>query len=479
MLGMQWILVSLCLAQNDSINLLKYNNLRERLLTRFVKVGSGHGESLPADRWIIGAADEANPQSQIFKKLDFGADVTINHGWYLGVLATECYLAKRDSTVADSTARELYLALEAINRLDDYAELIWAYAPNSICDDTEFFNYPVPWDSATQTWIPKTGSTWDTLFRNGFIMRMDGHHSLLSYFTDADVINAVMSRPWNPATRQWDPYALNPDKVTYTTAGYRRSNEQSQDQIIHLLMGLTLTVEFAQSITWNQENLSEKAREIALRLLNYYTPGWTFTNPVTQRICNGGQNSFFYAPSLALLKKSLERGEKNQKNGQTYLWYNTSQPCNKVEKLYQVAKHMYACISAISNSTPHKSMCRYVTKQRGFDWGFYYLLRKALYPHTASTACDYTEEAVKEDLNACPFRGPHWDVYLYAEDGSYMHSGEFIRNTGDPNDARYKPREWFLPNRYVKTCENNEERGEFNGLDYMLLFNLSRIVYTY
>jgi hypothetical protein len=245
-------------------------------------------------------------------------------------------------------------------------------------------------------------------------------------------------------------------------------------------MGLMLTVEFVDgSITYMGESLKEKARLMALRIIDYYD--FLFIeNPVTGTLCNSGNNSAAFAFSIVHIREYFNNEGKNNMNDQIYLWGSVPEPCGN-DNNYQVNRSLYAVITALANSTPYVDMCRYVDNRDGFDWGFYYLLRKALYPVGSNydeSGCNYTANEVRWDLELCPCRGPYWDQYKYTPDGTYKTNGEFQYNFGSQNTYPYKPDEWHFPNRYLKTCDDTmNTKGEFNGIDYMLLFNLGKIVY--
>lgn len=497
---------------SSEINQEKYWYLRLRLKEQFVKIGLGAGASVPAAQITVGGYDNGSGNDVVYKKLDWGADATTHLGWYWGVLATEIHLLNNNGQNADETIQELYYALLAFDRLDDYAELVWDYCPsNSDCDDPNtshtsntHFDHPVVWNTGGGYWEPKMGSPYNSSnSRNGFFLRMDGHWSLINSFPEIDRVNAVLSRPYYdkdyfPSSlthtyggveySAWDNYDLGPiGGNRYSNAGYRWSNEPSQDQIFHLLMGAMLISEFANVSCYDPNlglyvNLRSKAKEIGLRMLNYYNAWWILRNPITGKICNGGQNSAAFIPSLNVLKNYFtERDYKNHANIQGYLWGTINpETCDDDFGGYMVSRELYAVITAISNTTPHVDMCRYVDNRDGFDWGFYYLLRKALYPHNPKPGCDYTADEVRWDLELCPCRGPYSDEVQYTSDGSYLDANGDVNNydaTEQVTTGVGRPDEWFYSNRYLKACPQNKERGEFNGLDYMLLFNLAKIVY--
>lgn len=73
------------LSQSESENLKKYWNYRDRLKKYFLKIGSGPGESLPAENRCEGCIQNGNVFTS---KLRWG-DATIHLGYYIAVLASE------------------------------------------------------------------------------------------------------------------------------------------------------------------------------------------------------------------------------------------------------------------------------------------------------------------------------------------------------------------------------------------------------
>lgn len=121
-------------------NLQKYWKYRERL-KNFVVVGDCQGCSIPSAQ--RGYAGDKNPtltqpwegDSDVVSggpedggELEYG-DATILWGHYLAFLATEYALMEKNgiTTHLYETKREIYYALEALNRLDYNAEYWWRY----------------------------------------------------------------------------------------------------------------------------------------------------------------------------------------------------------------------------------------------------------------------------------------------------------------------------------------------------------------
>ncbi|MBN2494098.1 MAG: hypothetical protein JXR96_05870 [Deltaproteobacteria bacterium] len=169
-------------------NLGKYWHYRNRLRTQFMAVGEGQGYSLPA-AWVSGPLREGKLGAITW------SDTTSYMGWYLAALATEHYLLShpekfpgyagaQDRREAKRTVEnELYYALKAVARLDRRAESVFS-------------------ESAPDT--------------PGFFIRDDVNE------------------------RFFRVSGLN-ERYRHFQSGYQAGgDEMSQDQVIHLLLGLAL-----------------------------------------------------------------------------------------------------------------------------------------------------------------------------------------------------------------------------------------------
>ena len=151
-----FIKISLGQSTDSEKNLQKYWKYRERL-KNFVVVGDCQGCSIPSTiRGIAGDIDftaekpwEGDSDSEPGGpedggELDYG-DATILWGHYLAFLATEYELMNRNGITAHlyETKREIYYALEALNRLDIKAEYWWRYYYKEDCSSLpSFFRSP-------------------------------------------------------------------------------------------------------------------------------------------------------------------------------------------------------------------------------------------------------------------------------------------------------------------------------------------------
>ena len=114
--------------QNALSNMQKYVYYKQRFLNNFIAVGNGMGESLPLDIRRMSVKPRLNG-TDIH---EFGiGDATLRLGWYMAVLATEYKLLNDQGLDTYQTRKELYYALEAINRLDLNAESYFNLAGTS------------------------------------------------------------------------------------------------------------------------------------------------------------------------------------------------------------------------------------------------------------------------------------------------------------------------------------------------------------
>lgn len=115
--------------QSEAENLKKYWEYRDRLRKNFVLIGKGEGngmcasniDNVPANH---GAELTGNPWPNTNVQYGYRrwGDGLAQHGEYLIVLATEYRLLKNEGLDVTATLNELYYAINAINRIDFFAE---------------------------------------------------------------------------------------------------------------------------------------------------------------------------------------------------------------------------------------------------------------------------------------------------------------------------------------------------------------------
>jgi hypothetical protein len=201
------------IAQSTSENLQKYWYYRERLRQNFVVVSANNepGSNIPADYISL-------------SKNEIGWDdgnMSLSH--YIAVLATEYRLLKDyGQTNYQTTINELYYALKALDRLDLSAE----------------------------TYFGGTGSS------NGFFVRWD-------------VNQAFWSKYQKGGTAEFFPVSGIKEGTLVDNESDRDNIEPSQDNIYHMLEGLSLVATLVDNETVNGTTVNFKtwAKNITSRIV--------------------------------------------------------------------------------------------------------------------------------------------------------------------------------------------------------------------
>jgi hypothetical protein len=234
-------------AQNDLLNLKKYWYYHYRVLNDFMAKGDCQGCSeVMGERAYKGSTD-TDPTPSVRA---LWGDNIINLGHYIAVLATEYKLLKDRQQLTDTTLQELYYAIKAFNRLDKLAEV-------NIVD-------------ATHT-IPQSGDL------NGFFIRDDVPQTFLS--GHPKLLNGVTSS--RPLTGGLDSDFTNTDPT---------AKEMSQDQIWYLFTGFSLVSKYVDAdVTYKGKELNDvnynpyiqqEVRDITDRIINRLkTHSWEVRNP--------------------------------------------------------------------------------------------------------------------------------------------------------------------------------------------------------
>lgn len=220
-----------------------YTRLRDRLTTEYLVVGEGQGRSVPASRRV---------EDTHFMKW---ADATVQLGWYVGALAIEQALLAEGAlpgfdpgrTAAESAA-ELAWALDAIDRLDAYPEGAF---PD--CDGG-------------------AGAP------DGFLVRDDVPRDFHDHFEGI--------------------YGLNSDWIDSVWL-----KEMSQDQAVHLLLGLALVQRYTDpDLVADGVHLREQAAAAAARIGAHLggDGDWVIRNPTCDdKAVERGAEAAFYSTGFA------------------------------------------------------------------------------------------------------------------------------------------------------------------------------------
>jgi hypothetical protein len=443
-------------AQTPDQNQSKYWYYRYRLLNNFLKVGDCRGCSTPAST----RGEDSHNQL-------YWGDGTIDLGWYIGVLATEYKLLIDNSQDGSETIKELYYALEAFNRLDYNAEI---YLSNGF----------------------QNGSL------NGFFVRDDVPAGFIGAsnlpFSNYPHFNSGL------VPSQCEPTPSNCE-VSIASSDYTRhlgkGNPESLDQICHLMMGLSLVNSCVGSgVTYNEGSgtkqfmdnetgILNEAHNIVTRMIDWMLLNeWEIKNPVTGvNLTNnegGDAQAFAYAFGEAACRATNKSNGNHAIDGITctdyhdefsggalWVWEILQQPLEFSALIAHDSynDHLVGLLAAIGNSwylddiifpinTTNEKLSLYYTTLRARE--YLPLLRQVLHG-----GGNFVSNNVYENLlDVAPCEGP------YNRDGNY-----------GQNDGLSD--EWSTQNRFKQPekrgSSNPFPRGEFNGLDYMLLFNLYSI----
>ncbi len=423
-------------AQARSVNIdFKYENYRNNLRQNYLLgIGDKQGYSL--------AASERRTNTGEIK----WADATISLGHYLGVLATEYYLYKQDNRNTEQTIKELYYAISTLYRLDYTAETFY-YDENKVAGKPSL---------------------------NGFFVR-----------DDIDIITKTEYQTLNNGS-QINVKSVNSDLLDIDTAlGYSTNNEMSKDQVIFLLMGLRLIEKYIPDSTVYMVNneiktinysngisdIKTAAEKISTLILEYISSnkkifGWYIKNPTTGKTVKRGYNAYhFQAKAYNSIYKRYNQGESlygglsglfaSFENGILKLGFNT------IVKMGQ--GHMVLTMAAISNqfgSKTQKIIMKYSFKdyksKANYEWEA--LLYNVLYPSN-NEELNFKKEWFDTFLKSAPMNGP----YNYKDTTNMSYDWSASRRTTQPES---------------RGNEYNGYKANFNGLDYMLIYNLYKIYYS-
>ncbi len=464
---------------------IKYWFYRDRLNKYFVIPGQQIGESqVVCVRNRINPYHLDDPNDTFKTNIDYGQHGTYQ-GLYIGVLATEYYLLTKNGQTADAnkTYNELYDALHTESLYNDfYAESFWGKTDNN---DGFFIRENIPCD------FLDTANT----FVNDHAFTIDGKRHL-------DLLNKKLkpSDRWNSSSKTFGtlpkghPGYVNHNVssicggTSYSTAVSPSTEDSpahpesmSQDDAIGLILGLSLTAKLADG-TACQVIAKDMIDKILTRTLNldFQNNGVPFVLFEPDGSVVGEDPNFNVWHKLAGLSNKggiswplgpglFESGYKLTGNlkyrawpiiwailESTYLGYPAQQI---VWQLVMEGAGKYDDLTAMLLAYGNYSSARIqgITHKKNWDT-FYTLLWEVLNdrrrkPHHQT---DLLTKSL-DQLNNGPCEGP----YCY----------DNLTFSGGGWGATYK---WFKGN----DAQNNGDygfAGNYNGTDYMLLYNLYHI----
>ncbi len=290
--------------QPELARLQNYWNYRDRYKKWFVKIGPDYGEGIPVSRRNIRDSDPS-----LIHQLYFG-DVTASLGDYIAVLATEYKLLQNAGQPTTATLNELYYAINAVYRLDAFAEphfdINWPPTQNGffIRDDVRG-NFHQNW----QSFYPKSGEP------------LDDMRSTASDFVSGTIKDAEMSQDqiiglflgFAFVKKLVDPIIVQP-----TVNDPPRNLVASVELLTDLIM---------QQIISTKNNISIVDVKIAGTLypLIYGDKDWVIANPVTgDHVFRGADVTGFLYP----LAKCAEFINGNNYESDVDVYFNNTFPFN-------------------------------------------------------------------------------------------------------------------------------------------------------
>lgn len=514
----------------------RYWYYRTRLRNDFMKVGTSQGCSIPMGQRGLG-------YEPLFDNYDFSdpndgtdaqwGDAMGELGYYIGVLATEYRLLELNHQETDSVRYELYCALEALNRMDYYAE---PYFTHAIANSTNPQTFPPSFD--------------------GFMLRDDvpidfvqNNMKSFNYFGNKGFcskvkIHTVYKSSGNGAQMQGETYY--PPKITDPVGHYEKNyagSYISQDNWINCLVGLALVRKFVPPganyknlsfMDGNGPDMNQEAFSIALRVMNYFKqdPTWNLKYPTGNFIGSdwGGIGTGLAFAHAEVLNK-MDQNKWGHFVQPDHLSFDTWCQYNDWRKDGNVFEQLYKNVVVIPlmfinyNLTSHASgtlgnlFTANPAPYAGGEFTYKYL---QLYQHstnkpdvgvqicnlTAIGNCEYTFRGV----NAKQKMQMHINAYQiwHPELLRVVLHGEGDCHTTDLNQSYYNaavqlitdapcegPYNWILyddmefiingqdspPHWHTQTQldhpESRDANGwtaEFNGIDYMLYHNLINII---
>ena len=247
------------------------------------------------------------------------------------------------------------------------------------------------------------------------------------------------------------------------TAASPFDKEESQDQLIHLLLGLSLVKEYIPPRTFQQILLLRIAQDLAMNICAWPSQTkWVIRNPYLGRTkVHRGPYAFpFSYPIVLALQKIHPRGADLQPSVcrlWKFLWKYVMR--YGLGCIYNPTNlHLASTLAGLSDSWGKKSLRYIIRRSKKFDWPVYPMLNVALFADQAPHKLVYKDELL---ARAKP-------MLETAPDNGLSHQGS--------------PPGWKASHRFIfnKEAQNRGQANytgrKFSGLDFMLLHNLYQIL---
>lgn len=404
----------------------KYLAYRQRLKSQFMLcTGSGPGCSLPAS--IRNTYDENYSGRETIK----WGDGTIDLGIYISVLATEFKLLHDDNKNTKETLTELYDALEAFNRLDYYGDTCFGMPPSL----------------------------------NGFFIRSDAGAGIFNNLQKKQETLNRLNQTGN------DVNNISSEFLNYLK-GDIRLFAMSKDQVFVLLMAMKLITHYIpghiHSSTGKfmdgETSFSKEAKNIVQRMIAWMHPAdksnfftnWKIRTPSGGKV-KAGSNAWTYAPLLSETLKNISGSENPQQKGFSWMM---------AKGIREFSWLAYKPIFFFNRSESFKTLLmetlagkkknkpvKFFRRSHAFSPYHWYLIPLLYGCLNNSRPVDFDWKFYESLLRNAPPEGPHY----FTEEG-------------------YASRQWSSTSLIIHPRRTTHDvphfPGSYNGLDYMLLYNL-------
>ena len=432
-------------AQNPSPNnkvqrLMKYWLYRKRLEQDFLTGIAGElGHNIPSHERTL------NDHT-----IDF-SDQIIYYSYYISVLATEYKLLSNWNQPTNKVVAELYYALKSFNDLDGFSESFfdsqWGFTLNGFFtrDDVAMDYY--------------TGSTPNANY-------VDAINRLNQNNFGSLAVNSFGNTSGGSGSG-WVDYVI----FAHHSGSYF---EESKDQVVALLLGLRIVQKCSDNLYYQNNDIKQMAKDIGNRVVNWiHTPNvtpnalhWKIKNPVTGIQVHAGYDAAGWAYGISKTYKALT-GNNNPTTAATFdaSWQVLKRDFKWGAHNYYIAFGLipdegWKMLSLLCSSgccetnwakIDYNSRSNLIPKMR--FWHFPLIWHFLNGGFLATSQSDY-----EDLLDDAPCFGP----YNYGN-GNYLHG-----NFSSPSKF------------YRQDIEGDDiggNTGDYNGLDYMLLYNMFLLAY--
>lgn len=450
----------------EEINHARYWKYRERFDKYFMYSGFQNGEG-----HVVCIRNRVNPKNsrEMLPNLGFGQH-GVHFGYYLGMLATEYLLLKiyHQPQAANQTLNELRIALTAYTEQMDKCENQWN---KEKITDGFFIRENVPPDFLSDT------SSY------GLAHKLHFNQGLTQENVWDTAQNAFAGLPnGHPAWAE-----------KLDIAAWNNKPPMSQDEAYGVMMGLALIVRCVPELKEDAADLFEK---ITLHIINknpnYHCSaiGYYIYKPDCHKVSEstgGSTGALGYgiaAAAAAVTGKELDyfmnaynrqkgKSDKNKKfqdglikKGNIKFVWNIAaygvpgnQEWNRsmVSTLAAMGDSWYpGTDKGIANNALYKKR-----KTASHDWRSFYLTLWRFLFNQQGVASE--KQLIENELSNAPWEGPY--NFVNAKDTANHAAG------GWAHEYRYRA-------TFSEQYQGTGHKGIFNGLDYMLMYNLYQLVYA-